>query len=163
MVLQNGFRVELFNPDTGTAHKEFTKGGETYIEAYPDGQYLIDITVMDPSIYPGVSMLYPHVIVDGEDLGYNFGMFKLNRRKPTGRNLEQRRRHRLIPLFCSTKSSQFFQHDYERKQSQRFVFHFGSSNNLYPRTVAPSRSAGSCLYYLVRTRGSEIRRHVPAA
>jgi len=38
MVVQNGFRVSLYNPDTKQPHKEFEKDGATYVEAYPDGQ-----------------------------------------------------------------------------------------------------------------------------
>ena len=69
MVVQSGFEIELFNPDTNQAHKEFTKDGKAYVEAYPDAQYFIHLKCVDTIHWRG-RKLEAHFFVDGKDLGY---------------------------------------------------------------------------------------------
>lgn len=71
MVLQNGFRVSLYNPDTKIPYKEFQKGNDTYIEAEPGAQYFVDIqSVANRDVSDGNKYIQAHVFVDEHDLGY---------------------------------------------------------------------------------------------
>lgn len=53
-----------------TRTQESTKGDDTYVEAYPDGQYFIDIKLIDPTAFHGLQKFEAHFLVDGKDLGY---------------------------------------------------------------------------------------------
>jgi len=73
MVVQSGFELVLFNPDTNQAHKEFTKDGKAYIEAYPDAQYFIHVKCLDTIKWSGCK-LEAHFFVDGKELGHRHGV-----------------------------------------------------------------------------------------
>jgi len=71
MVVENGFVVELYDPDTEKPHKEFTNSdGKVFVEAHPGAQYFIDVKLVDPSGAKNADKINAHFIVDKKDLGY---------------------------------------------------------------------------------------------
>lgn len=72
MVLQNGFSVSLYNPDTKLAYKEFQKGNDTYIGAEPGAQYFVDIQLVDRNAFVGKKRIQAHLFVDEQDIGYRY-------------------------------------------------------------------------------------------
>lgn len=70
MVVQDGFEVVLYDPFTEKPHKEFTKGGNTFVEAYPDGEYYIQVQWLDRSATGNANLIEAHFFVDQKGLDY---------------------------------------------------------------------------------------------
>lgn len=71
MVVESGFAVELHDPDTGKAHKEFVNSdGKVFVEAHPGAQYFIDVKLVDRSGVKNADKICAHFIVDKKDLGF---------------------------------------------------------------------------------------------
>jgi len=72
MVVQNGFEVKIYDPDTDSLYEELTKDGNVYIEVSPDAQYFIQVELVNQGGWPRVKSgkALACITIDKQDLGY---------------------------------------------------------------------------------------------